>query len=100
MNADKEKNKKAGIPLAGAVNKSTKDNKTGAWRTFRPIITEKCTGCGTCIMFCPDNCIFLVDRKDKSKLKKIVKVNYDYCKGCLICANECPLKAIEKEREK
>ncbi|MFP3483271.1 MAG: 4Fe-4S binding protein, partial [Caldivirga sp.] len=21
--------------------------------------------------------------------------NYDYCKGCGICANECPVKAIK-----
>jgi Pyruvate:ferredoxin oxidoreductase and related 2-oxoacid:ferredoxin oxidoreductases, delta subunit len=23
------------------------------------------------------------------------EINYDYCKGCGICANECPTKAIE-----
>jgi pyruvate ferredoxin oxidoreductase delta subunit len=23
-----------------------------------------------------------------------VEVNYDYCKGCGICAQECPVKAI------
>jgi len=25
--------------------------------------------------------------------------DYDYCKGCGICANECPTKAIEMVRE-
>jgi Pyruvate/2-oxoacid:ferredoxin oxidoreductase delta subunit len=27
------------------------------------------------------------------------KINYDYCKGCGICAHECPLKIIKMERE-
>ncbi|PIV68985.1 MAG: ferredoxin, partial [Euryarchaeota archaeon CG01_land_8_20_14_3_00_38_12] len=26
--------------------------------------------------------------------------NYDYCKGCGICANECPKNAINMEEEK
>jgi Pyruvate/2-oxoacid:ferredoxin oxidoreductase delta subunit len=27
------------------------------------------------------------------------KVNYTYCKGCGVCANECRVGAIEMERE-
>ena len=27
------------------------------------------------------------------------RVNLDYCKGCGICANECPKDAIEMVRE-
>ncbi|MEM2816748.1 MAG: 4Fe-4S binding protein, partial [Candidatus Bathyarchaeia archaeon] len=27
------------------------------------------------------------------------EVDYDYCKGCGICANECPVKAIAMQRE-
>lgn len=27
------------------------------------------------------------------------EVNYDYCKGCGVCANECPLDVIKMERE-
>ena len=43
----------------------------------------------------------LVENTNKqSKFKKIVRVNYDYCKGCLICINVCPFKAIDKEQEK
>jgi 2-oxoacid:acceptor oxidoreductase delta subunit (pyruvate/2-ketoisovalerate family) len=26
-------------------------------------------------------------------------IDYDYCKGCGICANECPVKAIDMRRE-
>jgi pyruvate ferredoxin oxidoreductase delta subunit len=68
--------------------------KTGTWRTQRPVINlEKCTcaknnnhSCHICWLFCPD---FSVSR-DTSPI-----IDYDYCKGCGICAAECPVKAIE-----
>jgi Pyruvate/2-oxoacid:ferredoxin oxidoreductase delta subunit len=28
-----------------------------------------------------------------------VKIDYDYCKGCGICAQECPAKAIRMVAE-
>jgi len=28
-----------------------------------------------------------------------VQINYDYCKGCGICSEICPVKAIEMEEE-
>jgi pyruvate ferredoxin oxidoreductase delta subunit len=90
---------KVTISFAGVTKESMEKNKTGTWRTFRPVITDKCTGCGICVSVCPEQCIQLVDRND-GKFKKKSQVNYDYCKGCLICANECPFKAIIKEREK
>ena len=66
---------------------STK-NKTGGWRTFRPIIhIEKCIKCFNCWKFCPDVSVEIVD--------DMPKINYDFCKGCGVCANECPVKCIE-----
>lgn len=63
-------------------------NKTGSWRTERPVINkEKCTACGICWIVCPDNSPF--------KRGKKFDINYDYCKGCLICVKECPFKAID-----
>lgn len=29
----------------------------------------------------------------------MVRIDYDYCKGCGICSNVCPVKAIEMVRE-
>lgn len=84
------------IPLAGAIKDvgSTVSNKTGTWRTFRPVVdTAKCTGCGMCERFCPDGSI-VVDKK-----KRKAEVDYDYCKGCMICAEVCPVKCISKEVE-
>ena len=63
--------------------------KTGSWRTFRPVIDmNKCVNCLTCWVYCPDSAVMVKDGK-------IEGINYDYCKGCGICASECPVKAIK-----
>jgi pyruvate ferredoxin oxidoreductase delta subunit len=77
-------------PIGGHVKDigSTKNLKTGGWRTFKPVIDmEKCIDCGSCWIFCPDMSVI---RKDGE-----YSFNYDYCKGCGICANECPTEAIK-----
>jgi len=71
-------------------------NKTGAWRTHRPVTNNLvCIGCSLCAKLCPDNCIEMI------KLNKQLKprTDYDYCKGCGLCAKECPVKAIKMEKE-
>lgn len=55
--------------------------------------SERCFSCGSCFHcdncygFCPDNAI--IKHADGS-----LEFNYDYCKGCGICAVECPCGAI------
>ena len=72
---------------------SSLKNKTGAWRSSKPIIDKKrCISCGICLKFCPEGCI----KYDKTKK---ADVNYDYCKGDGICARECPVKCIRMEKE-
>jgi len=66
--------------------------KTGAWRIIKPVFDlGNCSACLTCWKFCPDVSIEIVDGKPR--------VNYDYCKGCGICANECPKKCIKMVRQ-
>jgi pyruvate ferredoxin oxidoreductase delta subunit len=60
--------------------------KTGDWRSERPVYRpENCIHCMFCWVYCPDNAIITKDGK-------MVGINYDYCKGCGICARECPTK--------
>jgi pyruvate ferredoxin oxidoreductase delta subunit len=80
------------VSRAGITSKPTTGLKKSGWRTFRPVVTEKCKGCGLCVMYCPEGCINIE--------KKKARIDYDYCKGCLICLNVCPLKAIKSEMEK
>lgn len=68
------------------------ENKTGSWRTFKPEKDEKkCIKCLYCWVYCPEGCI---SRLEGDR----VEINYDYCKGCGICANECPKEAIKMVR--
>ncbi len=74
---------------------SSRKNKTGTWRTFRPEVSDKCTGCGMCAWFCPEHCIEVKQKGGKKK----ATIDYDYCKGCLICVAECPVKAMTAKKE-
>ncbi len=94
---NKEKPKKLNIGAVITEAGSAAKNRTREWRTFRPVVNlEKCTGCGICVKFCPDNALKLVDMKGGKK----IKIDYEHCKGCLICVDECPFKAFASEREK
>jgi len=67
--------------------------KTGSWRVFRPVLDkDRCVKCLRCWIFCPEGAIVRLD--DDS-----IEINYDYCKGCGICARECKVNAITMERE-
>jgi len=76
----------------GAVIKdsgNSKQFKTGGWRTFRPVRDEeKCSQCLICYVFCPDSSITTGN-------DKITGIDLDFCKGCGICAEECPRDAIQ-----
>jgi pyruvate ferredoxin oxidoreductase delta subunit len=76
--------------------KSSLNNKTGSWRSYRPEINlDKCIACGICSKICPDSAVDIRKIKGSSK----AKVNFDYCKGCGLCAKECPVKAIKMNKE-
>ncbi|MFV2041421.1 MAG: 4Fe-4S binding protein [Candidatus Hydrothermarchaeales archaeon] len=71
---------------------STVNTKTGSWRSERPVIdNDKCIECGSCWIFCPDSSIVV----EVSGNRRTYSVNLDFCKGCGICANECPSAAIK-----
>ena len=72
--------------------------KTGEWRAKRPVIDlNKCTPCKKqkdtcylCWLYCPDGTV----------ARRIpVEIDLTYCKGCGVCAQVCPTKAISMEIE-
>ena len=72
---------------------NTPARRTGNWRQFRPVLEpEKCSRCWLCFVWCPEAAIVLDD-------EEFPRVDYDVCKGCLLCAHECPTKAFRVERE-
>jgi pyruvate ferredoxin oxidoreductase delta subunit len=75
---------------------SASARRTGDWRTERPILDKgKCTKCALCWLDCPDAAI-------KPTEEGWYEADLDYCKGCGICAEICPVGAITmiEEEEK
>ena len=68
---------------------SSRNNKTGPWRTeVRPKFLKKnCIACNMCLLVCPESCI-------TGQGKNNYDFDADYCKGCGMCAAECPCGAI------
>jgi pyruvate ferredoxin oxidoreductase delta subunit len=75
--------------------------KTGAWRTNKPVFKhDTCNGCRGCELVCPEGCV--QENPDKKhmveKLKREIAdrdFDPDFCKGCGMCANECPVNDID-----
>jgi len=66
---------------------TTKKNKNNSSPKVPDIDKGKCISCSQCIEHCPDACIkFDPNRKAEADL--------DHCKGCGICSEICPVKAI------
>jgi len=62
------------------------------WRVMRPVVDEaKCVGCKRCWVYCPETAVEMRGNK--------AEINYDYCKGCGICSEECLVGAVKMVRE-
>jgi pyruvate ferredoxin oxidoreductase delta subunit len=76
------------IPDAG----NSRDYVTGGWRS--DAAGTQCRDvheCLICWISCPDSAIRVADEKLAADPETF---NLDHCKGCGICANECPVEAI------
>lgn len=69
--------------------------QTGLWRTMRPVIEyDKCRQCWwVCSTFCPDSAISVTKNR-------FTRIDYDHCKGCMVCVMQCPSHAIVAIPEK
>lgn len=63
------------------------------------IDTEKCTGCGQCLPYCPVEAIVLTARTEGGRKRKFAQIEFDECvecSNCLRCA-DCPSDAIYQQ---
>ena len=75
------------MPLGPSAEAGILTEPNAGWRIQRPVIDpSKCTRCLMCWVLCPEGVI----DKEKEKLE----IDMNYCKGCGLCAHECPKKAI------
>jgi pyruvate ferredoxin oxidoreductase gamma subunit len=59
-------------------------NHTGSWSEERPLLLPPCNACALCVLFCPEGAI--------TRTGGAMAIDYDYCKGCGICEDVCPVK--------
>jgi NADPH-dependent glutamate synthase beta subunit-like oxidoreductase len=65
------------------------DEANALFEARRCLSCGNCFGCDNCYGVCPDNAVLKVDEGDGYAF------DFDYCKGCGICVQECPCGAIE-----
>lgn len=70
-------------------------SKTGLWRTMRPIVdSDVCKHCWwLCTTFCPENAMTVNE-------DGLPVIDFEHCKGCLICMAQCPHHAISAKPER
>lgn len=63
------------------------DQESALFEARRCMSCGNCFGCDNCFGVCPDNAIKKIKPGE-------YEFKYDYCKGCGICAEECPCGSI------
>jgi 2-oxoacid:acceptor oxidoreductase delta subunit (pyruvate/2-ketoisovalerate family) len=88
-------------PLLDAVRRQTTfdevvsglDESNALFEARRCLSCGNCFECDNCYGVCPDNAVVKLGPGNRFRF------NYDYCKGCGMCVEECPCGAIEMVAE-
>jgi 2-oxoacid:acceptor oxidoreductase delta subunit (pyruvate/2-ketoisovalerate family) len=67
------------------------DESNALFEARRCMSCGSCFACDNCYGVCPDNAVIKLDLTGSYAYE----IDYDFCKGCGICAQECPCGAIE-----
>lgn len=64
------------------------------------VSAKKCIGCGTCVKYCDQEAIRLVERgpdtpRPRAKVERIASIDQGLCVGCAGCIHVCPEHALE-----
>ena len=88
-------------PVLDAVRRETTfeevvsglDQTNALFEARRCLSCGNCFECDNCYGVCPDNAVVKLGPGNRFRF------NYDYCKGCGMCVEECPCGAIEMVAE-
>jgi 2-oxoacid:acceptor oxidoreductase delta subunit (pyruvate/2-ketoisovalerate family) len=69
------------------------DEDSALFEARRCLSCGNCFECDNCYGLCPDNAVIKLGPGER------YEIDYDYCKGCGICVQECPCGAIKMEPE-
>jgi NADPH-dependent glutamate synthase beta subunit-like oxidoreductase len=69
------------------------DEGNALFEARRCLSCGNCFECDNCYGVCPDNAVIKLGPGERYRF------NLDYCKGCAMCATECPCGAIRMEPE-
>ncbi len=69
------------------------DESNALFEARRCLSCGNCFECDNCYGVCPDNAVIKLGPGNRFQF------NYDYCKGCGMCSEECPCGAIRMEPE-
>ncbi len=72
------------------------DASTALFEARRCMSCGSCFACDNCYGVCPDNAVIKLDPTGSYAYE----IDYEFCKGCGLCAQECPCGAIEMEPER
>jgi 2-oxoacid:acceptor oxidoreductase delta subunit (pyruvate/2-ketoisovalerate family) len=67
------------------------DASTALFEARRCMSCGSCFACDNCYGVCPDNAVIKLDPTGSYAYA----IDYDFCKGCGLCVQECPCGAIE-----
>ncbi|MFN0192774.1 MAG: NAD(P)-binding protein [Aestuariivirga sp.] len=69
------------------------DEFSAQFEARRCLSCGNCFECDNCFGVCPDNAVIKLGPGQR------YEINYEYCKGCGMCAEECPCGAIRMDPE-
>jgi len=75
------------------------DETTALFEARRCLSCGNCFSCDNCFGVCPDNAVLKLEGAERDAAGRGYAFDYDFCKGCGICASECPSGAIEMVAE-